>query len=329
MTNKEIEFLTKIIKNSSPNSNLLKGNEDAIAFNSNKLTKKYLVTNIDSISWFSDALNTFPFTYKIFGRKIVTVTLSDICAKGAMGKFFLNSISVPEEFSENHLEELVIGMKQACRDYSLEFLGGDLGSSKEVVLTGIIIGESNELLYRKNCNAGDNVWVTGTFGFTGLAFEEAYNGIEIPHELRDDVKQKILFPKPKIKEGQILKKYANACIDSSDGLALSLFHISNESKKKIILNILPLDSQVKFYSEGKNEYNTKNLTLYAGEEFELVFTISPEKETAMIEEFQANKLPTPLKIGKVITGNPVVIDDTDSEMKELEIHGWDSLRNVK
>jgi thiamine-monophosphate kinase len=328
MINKEIEFLSNVIRNSLPNSNLLTGNEDAIAINSNKLTKNFLITNIDSISWHSDALTTFSFTYELFGKKIVSVTLSDICAKGATGKFFLNSISIPQNFSEENMNELIRGMRNACNEYSLEFLGGDLGTSEEVVLTGIIIGETDELLYRKNCQVGDTVWVTGTFGFTGLAFESTYSEILIPDSLRESITQKILNPKPKIKESQILKNYANSCIDSSDGLAISLYHLSNESGKTLVLDTLPIDPKIKLLMEKNSSYNAKNIVLYAGEEFELVFTLPPAKETTMLEEFQSNNLDLPIKIGKITDGKNIVLDNTETSTKELKILGWDSLRKI-
>jgi thiamine-monophosphate kinase len=329
MINKEIGFLSKIIEKLLPNSNLLKGNEDAVAIESGKINKNFLVLNIDTISWSSDALQTIPFTYKLFGRKIVAVTLSDLCAKGSNGKYFLCSISVPNDFTETNLEEITTGIIETCKEYSLEYLGGDLGTSKEIVLTGICIGESNQLIYRKNCIDGDSVWVTGSFGLTGLAFGEAYNGLKIPKKLQESLTQKVLMPTPKIRESNLLKKYVNACIDSSDGLAMSLYHLSNESGKQIVLNHLPIDSNLKSIEDQPLDYDLKNITLYGGEEFELVFTISPEKESLMLEEFSSNNLNLPIKIGKVSKGKPVVIDNTGSLMIELKIAGWDSLSEIK
>ncbi|OLS28118.1 MAG: Thiamine-monophosphate kinase [Candidatus Heimdallarchaeota archaeon LC_3] len=326
MVNKEIEFLSKIKKILHNNSNLLNGNEDAVAIKTSNIKGSKTIINLDSISWSSDVIKTVPFTYELFGRKLVSITLSDICAKGGNGKYFLSSISVPDNFLEENLESIIQGMVKACQKYSLEYLGGDLGTSLEPVLSGIIIGESDTVLRRNACEIDDDVWVTGRFGLTGLGFLEAFEDYEIPNDLRSLVEQKILYPTAKVRESQIIKKHANACIDSSDGLAISLYHLSNESQKKIIINELPIHADIVSLIKNNSEIKKNKIIFYAGEEFELIFTAPSEKEIKILKEFQEQGLETPCKIGKVVAGDSQIIDNTITPPKNLEIKGWDTLQ---
>ncbi|MFW9927819.1 MAG: thiamine-phosphate kinase [Candidatus Thorarchaeota archaeon] len=328
MSNNEQVFLSKIIPNLNQKSNLLPGNEDAIAFRSDMSFGSIYTVNVDSISWSSDALPSVNFSPENFGRKCVVVTLSDLCAKGVEPKFFLSAVCVPSDYKKQDLEAIISGMNDACEEFSVEYLGGDLGTSLEVVISGVAIGQSDSLMMRKTCKIDDSVYVTGFFGYTGLAYAESFDQISLPSTLQRTVHQRILRPYPKIVESSILKEYASACIDSSDGLAISLYHLSNESNKIISLTSLPIDPYLKETVEEIGHVNLLEIICHAGEEFELVFTISRENEEKMLKQFKMKNLKLPIRIGTVISEGKQVRNDTTLSSEVLENRGWDTLRDI-
>ena len=326
----EQEFLKKIIPKLST-KNLLQGNEDAIAFFTPKNESKdafYTVINTDTIAWSSDALPK-TMTYFQFGKKLVSVTLSDVIAKGAIPQYFLCSISVPMKMTEEELAELFDGIYSACNDYNIDYLGGDLGTSTELVLTGIVLGYSKEnfLIKRANAKNNDVICTTGHFGYTGLGYKHYLSDeINITNEnLLEKIDNKLLEPRARNDWLSYIQKYTNACIDSSDGLAISLQHLANESGKTVRLETLPVTPELNEYINLSKD-QILDIVLFGGEEFELIFTLSEDNYKALVLELQADKnvKDLPIAIGHIQEGEPTII--YDNSIISIQNKGWNALQ---
>ena len=239
MTN-ELNLLSQIIPRLDPNE--LSGNEDAVAWESPNA--KYTVLNVDSISWSTDALDILPFTPALFGRKCVVVTLSDLAAKGIQPRYFLSAINVPSHNSITVTTQIIEGMIEACKYYRVAYIGGDLGQGVEISLTGIAVGFGNNLLKRCNAHAGDDIWVTNYYGWTGQVFIEAFNNKKLPPDLQAEAYRHCLYPEPQLAAGLLLNKYANACLDSSDGLSYSFHNLACVEYNTFVLDNLPHDQRI-------------------------------------------------------------------------------------
>lgn len=66
-------------------------------------------------------------------------------------------------------------------------------------------------------------------------------------------------------------------MDTSDGLAMSLYDLSRQSKVgfRIRENSLPIIPEVREFSSGPEEL--LEFALYTGGDFELIFTVNPER----------------------------------------------------
>jgi thiamine-monophosphate kinase len=305
----EDKFISQILPLLSK-KNILQGNDDAVAWKQpvgeeNSL----LVLNTDSIGWSSDALPK-TMSYFQFGMKLVTVTVSDVIAKGAKPYFFLCTITISSDMNEENITQLFNGIQFGCKKYELEYMGGDLGSAKELVLTGIVVGyvKENLLLKRSTMKDHDYICSTGNFGFTGLGYKiylENLN-LKLPKQIAEIVDEKLLQPKARLDWLHLLQKYANATIDSSDGLFKSLIHLAQESKKQIILKKLPVFSELtNIFQENTDEY--LRTVLFAGEEFEIIFSITQEKYAKLLSELENLPIMKPILIGEVSIGSPNVI----------------------
>ena len=320
---KELDLLSETIPKLA--SNELMGNEDAVAWQST--SHKFTVLNVDSISWSTDVLPTLSFTPALFGRKCVVVTISDLAAKGVQPQYFLSAINVPSLNNVAITTQIIEGMIETCKYYSIAYIGGDLGQTQEISLTGVAVGFSDSLLKRCNAQAGDDIWVTNYFGWTGLAFSEAFNNIVLPVDLQNEAHKHCLYPEPQLVAGLLLSSHAHACLDSSDGLSISFNHLAREAKKTIILEKLPLDPRIKDFVQENKTINPKQITCFAGEEFELVFTLPKGYDQQLKDLFTNKGLQIPIKIGSVIEGRIEVLDATDKNNPQpLEESGWDSLK---
>jgi thiamine-monophosphate kinase len=103
-------------------------------------------------------------------------------------------------------------------------------------------------------------------------------------------------PIPKVLIGSHLSRYANSCIDISDGLIQDLKHILKSSKAgaNLLLNEIPCDPFI--HASKKYQF-----ALNGGDDYELLFT-APRKHRLAIEKI-AKKTNTAINIIGVITRN--------------------------
>ncbi len=112
-------------------------------------------------------------------------------------------------------------------------------------------------------------------------------------------------------------------MDSSDGLSTTLNEMSRQSKKKFIINNTPSMKDLQYYAKSqKLDLNT--LIFHGGEEYEIVFTVSPKYR--QIIKKNARLLKTPIiEIGFVTSGKGVFVQENNSYvcLKDL---GWKHFR---
>lgn len=229
---------------------------------------------------------------KHLGYKSVIVNLSDIFAMNARPKQITVSLAISNKFSVEAVEELYSGIYLACEKYGVDLVGGDTTSS----LTGLTIsisalGEARQedLVYRSGAKAGDLLCVSGDLGgaYMGLQLLERENevykvnpneqpklegydyilGRQLKPEARGDVVN--VFEKLQIKP--------TSMIDISDGLSSEILHLCKNSKVgcNLFEGKVPMDLQTKKMAEELH-INPLVAALNGGEDYELLFTLSPE-----------------------------------------------------
>ena len=225
----------------------------------------------------------------LIGWMSVMVNLSDLAAVGASPIGVVISQILPQEYPDDSLEKLQQGINDACAKCGTFVLGGDTNFGDELIITGCAIGtvEKNKLITRMGIKPGDKIYSTGRLGL-GNAYAAEILLHRSPQTepcfpRNDTIKY---FPSARTEWKNILIKYATSCIDTSDGLLSSLdqlmrlnnvgFRITNDLE-----NIIDTASKDLF-----NKSNIPSWLLLAGEhgEFELLFSISPEKEKEFLNE---------------------------------------------
>ncbi|MCK4848481.1 MAG: thiamine-phosphate kinase [Candidatus Heimdallarchaeota archaeon] len=300
-------------------------NEDAYLI---KKPIPYILLNIDTMTKTSDFLPDQ--TWEQIGEKLVTMTFSDLVAKGAQPDSFLSSLVLEEDFLIEELKDLASSMQKTAERYGASYLGGDLGSAAETVLTGVGIGsiKKGKILTRRGARVGDIACVTQNFGLTALGFDnlliKSKNKYpDIPSPLLKKAKKCIYQPNLRLTEGLLLSEYqlASSAIDSSDGLASALNWLAIESNLNITIDYLPLHPELINYLSSLD--NIMNATLYGGEEFEIIFTVPPRKLAKTQELFKKNGCKC-IVIGSCREGMGVNYVYSDKTLK-IPLHGWDSL----
>jgi len=229
---------------------------------------------------------------KHLGYKAVMVNLSDIYAMNAVASQITVSIAVSNRFPLEALEELYDGIKQACKIYNVELIGGDTTSSNKGLLISVTaIGQvqDGDQVYRSGANPNDLLVVTGDLGGAYLGLQVLEREKEVfkvnPQSQPDlDMYSYIIERqlKPEARKDIIqllvdLKVKPTSMIDISDGLASEALHIADQSAVgvNIFEEKIPLDPQVISTCE-EFKIDSTMVALSGGEDYELLFTIAQE-----------------------------------------------------
>jgi thiamine-monophosphate kinase len=134
---------------------------------------------------------------------------------------------------------------------------------------------------RSGARPGELICVTGTLGRSEAGLRLLMAG------KRGGYLAGYLEPRCRLaSEGQAIARHAGAMIDVSDGLASEVGHICEQSGTgaRIDRDAIPLSPETREAAReaGGDPYD---YALYGGEDFELVFTLAPERRGPLAGEF--------------------------------------------
>jgi thiamine-monophosphate kinase len=273
---------------------------------------KFLVSKCDMFVSSTDAPDRM--TPRQMAAKSMTACVSDLASKGVRPRFCVLSIGLPRSRANSaFVRGLGSGFASASKLYGVRVLAGDTGSTtSDVTINCSMFGFANHIVKRKGAMSGDCVGVTGKFGLqpAGLLILQGKARSRNRFFSKRAISS-VLNPRARLSTGLRLARLLSSSIDSSDGLAISLYYLAEASKVSIELNSIPLAEGVKEFAE-ENSIDPLSLALFGGEEYEIVSTF-PENSKRRVE-----------KLGVGIIGS-VKKDRRDKVYhggREIERKGW-------
>ncbi|MBN2701752.1 MAG: thiamine-phosphate kinase [Methylohalobius sp. ZOD2] len=220
------------------------------------------------------------------GHKALAVNLSDLAAMGAEPAWVLLALTMPEADSD-WLEGFARGWFELAESYQIDLVGGDT-TRGPLVITVQALGwiPEGKALRRSAARPGDWICVSGPLGDAGLGLKMLQEEVAWRDE---SAIERLLRPVPRVALGLALRELAHACIDISDGLAQDLGHVLSASGVGAIVDwsALPVSAAVRDYMEKTGDWR---LPLCGGEDYELCFTVPPQKSTELERSLQKNNL---------------------------------------
>jgi len=263
-------------------------------------------------------------------RKAVVMNVSDFAAKGVKPLAILVSLGLPRKLTKKEIEEIGEGLNAGAREYDAYIIGGDTNEASDLVISLSLFGtaKKNMLMLRSGAEPGDVVAVTGFFGKTAAGLKILLNNLEAPQKICGTLVDSVLMPYARLKEGLALSqtKAVTASIDSSDGLAWSVHEISKASNVGFLIDNLLTAKEVETFAKI-NKLDQLELTLYGGEEYELVLAIKPElwkNAEKAVNEVGGKLLP----IGRA-TAEKQVLLEIGGKQSIIEPRGWEHFKKVK
>lgn len=194
------------------------------------------------------------------GRKALAVNLSDIAAMAGTPVAAVVSLGLPRNGPKHLPQDLFHGMRELAESFDTAIVGGDTNSwNGPLAISITLLGTPHAKgpVLRSGAKPGDWLFVTGPLG-----------GSLRGHHLDFT---------PRVREANDLADRfdLHAMLDLSDGLARDLRHLCDESQCGAVLDpdMIPRNADCSLEN-----------ALGDGEDFELLFAVSPEDGQRLLHE---------------------------------------------
>ena len=259
------------------------------------------------------------FTLQELAMKSIAVNLSDIAAMGGTPQYFFLGLGFPYRFTWKELHTFFRALKKGCEKWNLEMAGGDYSRSQNLYISITMVGIGKNPVYRHTAKEGDLIGINGYIGESALGLKLLFEG-----KGKNYWGKKHKQVNPQIRDGQILSRYVNSMIDISDGLIIDLKRILQASGKGAHIlyekiGILPRFKKA-CLENGINEYE---LVLAGGEDYILLFTLSPENELKLRQKGLKYHI-----IGEVNTRKNELVITHHEKIIQIKKEGFDHFENT-
>ena len=217
------------------------------------------------------------------GHRALAVNLSDLAAMGARPAWALLALTLPQA-DESWLSEFAAGMAALARAHEVALVGGDT-TSGPLCITVQVLGhvQRSSALLRSGGRPGDAVFVSGTPGdaAAGLGIEQGR--LPAAGEAASYLRERFLYPAPRVALGECLRRYAGACIDVSDGLLGDAAKLARASGCGVDISYhdVPISEALK---RTVGEERARELALTGGDDYELCFSVRPNHIARLLAE---------------------------------------------
>ncbi len=258
-------------------------------------------------------------------RKLLRTNLSDLAAMGAAPVGYLLSTAWTKDCAEEFIAGFAAGLKADQEEFGLGLLGGDtVRTPGPLTLSLTAIGElpKGRALRRNGAAEGDYLYVSGTIGDSALGLLSLQGKLEsLTAGDRSFLESRYHIPKPRLTLGQVLRGYASACLDISDGLLADIGHICEQSEVGAVVyeEKIPISGAAEAVLCTDKKYWAQILN--GGDDYELAFAIPPEK-APQLEAFTAETGVLVTRIGEMVgKGAPVLINAAGQKVA-VDKAGW-------
>ncbi|MDF3013071.1 MAG: thiamine-phosphate kinase [Cellvibrio sp.] len=256
---------------------------------------------------------------ELIAERALRTNLSDLAAMGADPLWFTLALTLPDA-DEEWLRSFSRGLFKCAREYGIALVGGDT-TSGPLSITMQVMGatQPQQTLRRDGANIGDFILVTHFVGDGAAALSAIQNTHVFADEYAAYLQQRFYRPIPRLHESRLIREIASSALDISDGLVADLQHICDASDLGAVIDVenLPLSPAVKSLNNDSQAYQW---ALGGGDDYELCFTVPPEKMADIAMLIAQGKLQATV-VGEMIAGSNVICE-YEGEPFELAKTGY-------
>jgi thiamine-monophosphate kinase len=231
------------------------------------------------------------------GWKALAVSVSDMAAMGAVPKWALLAIALPQP-REPFVAAFARGLFACADAFGIDLAGGDT-TRGPLNFCVTIVGEvpHGGALRRDGAWPDEDIWISGRPGRAALGLAQVRGLTVLGEGGRADCLAALRRPQPRLALGLALRGIASSAIDVSDGLLADLGHILERSGVGAIVDVaaLPREELDRCCDDAEL---VRDCLLAGGDDYELIFTAAAERRDEIDQ--LARRLALPLtRIGNI------------------------------
>ncbi len=212
-------------------------------------------------------------------QKALRVNISDIIAKGGTPEHYSVALGVPKHWADKEFASFAKGLEEDQALYNLQLTGGDTYMSPDhlhVSITMLGSVPTGHYVSRLGAKSGDKIFVSGTIGNSAAhLWFKANQGVEFSKSDTAYFRNCYELPEPPVGLETVIREFASASMDVSDGLLGDLQKLARASgvSAKVERNHIPLSPQL----ESRIEQIPKlwDCILGGGDDYQCLFTVDP------------------------------------------------------
>ncbi len=237
------------------------------------------------------------------GWKALAVNISDIAAMGGWPTHAVVSLALPRDLTLGFVQEMYRGMRAVAKQFGVQIVGGDTNQGQKLVVSVALLGQvrRGHAALRSGAKPGDVIFVTD---FLGASYAS---------------KKHLTFT-PRVKEARYLLEQfkVHAMMDLSDGLASDIHRLTAASGVGALIAYEAVPVAFTASVEA---------ALTEGEDFELLFTLSPKEAARLTLRPTDPKLATFHPVGKIThKKNGVKLVRANGSVQVLNEKGFDHFK---
>jgi thiamine-monophosphate kinase len=247
-------------------------------------------------------------TLEQVGYKAMAASLSDCAAMATIPLAAVVAVALPPGFGSGQLQELHAGITRAADKYDCPLVGGDITAWAHahpfaINVTMLSRRAGNVPIRRNGAQAGDVICVTGSLG--------------------GSVYRKHLEFEPRVAEALKIAQAVDihAMMDITDGLSTDLNRICQQSGVGAVVDA----ASIPIADDAWRRDDPLKAALDDGEDFELLFTLAPERSDALIRTWEG--LVPITAIGHITEAAGMQLRQSDGQRVELVPGGFDHLKD--
>jgi thiamine-monophosphate kinase len=265
--------------------------------------------------------------------KALRVNLSDLAAKGAKPLGFLLGLALPDDWKPEWLERFAAGLAKDITTYDCPLYGGDtVRSSGGLTISITAFGSlpTGSMVRRTTMQACDALYVSGTIGDAAIGLEMRTLSSQNPFKTNQNkdnlyhLLNRYLLPQPRCDLAEIVRKFASASMDISDGFLGDACKMLAHNNLALTMNsnVVPVSDAVKEAIIFEPELLEKALT--GGDDYELLIAVSPAKQAAFEHAVERCNVPV-TRLGVAFLtewtsrrGGIIIMDETGAPIEFVQ-----------
>lgn len=244
----------------------------------------------------------------LLGWNIAAGALSDILACGGTPLYYAHALTIDPRWDEAYLGRFADGVAEVLNQAGVRFIGGDCGRSELWRCTVSVLGScAGPPILRRGARVGDAIYISGPIGGGNL---EAARHLLANEGAATAQKLSLLSPLRlplRVRESAVMRRYASACMDTSDGVWNALTTLAD-------LNGCGYEGANLPYLQAGPDFcraaGLPRVLLFLGEcgEYELLCTVGREREEAFLIEAKDSGVSF-FRLGHITRGARLLCED--------------------